>query len=107
MVKQKLQKKPKLYADNKAFVEDLIVKGYARKVPEDRLNRNDGKVRYIPHHGVYHPHNPDKIRVVFDCSSKFKGASLNDLLLPGLDFTNDLIGVLIRFRQDPLPLSQI
>ena len=73
-LKQKLQKKPKFYADYKAFVENLIQKGYARKVPPDRLDRHDGKVWYIPHHGVYHPHKPDKIRVVFDCTSKYKEA---------------------------------
>ena len=25
---------------------------------------------YIPHYSVYHPQKPDKIRVIFDCSSK-------------------------------------
>ena len=51
---------------------------------------------YIPHHGVYRP-KKNKIRVVFDCSVKFKGTSLNDHLLSGPDLTNNLIGVLCRF----------
>ena len=59
-----------------------------------------GKTWFIPHHGVYHPHKPGKICVVFDCSAKYKGKSLNDLLLKGPGLTNSLLGVLTRFRQE-------
>ena len=31
-----------------------------------------GKTWYIPHHGVYHPSKPGKIRVVFDRSAEFQ-----------------------------------
>ncbi|XP_070571225.1 uncharacterized protein [Ptychodera flava] len=79
-------------------------KGYAIRVPNDELDRDDGKVWYIPHHGVYHPKKPEKIRVVFDCSAKFQGVSLNNLLLQGPDLTNNLLGVLLRFRQEPIAL---
>ena len=40
------------------------------------------------------------VRVVFDCSSKYNGWSLNSELMSGPDLTNLLLGVLIRFRQD-------
>jgi len=40
--------------------------------------------------------------VVFNCSAKFQGVSLNDNLLQGPDLTNSLIGVLTRFRQKPV-----
>ena len=36
----------------------MIKKGYAEKV--ERVEEN---VWYIPHHGVYHPKKPNKIRV--------------------------------------------
>ena len=55
---------------------------------------------YIPHHGVYHPKKPDKLRVVFDCSAEFQGHSLNRHLLQGPDLTNSLVGVLCRFREE-------
>lgn len=51
---------------------------------------------------MYHPHKPDKIRVVFDCSSVFQGHSLNQHLLQGPDLTNKLVGVICRFRKEPV-----
>ena len=43
-----------------------------------------------------------KIRVVFDCNSQYKGNSINQNLLSGPDLTNRLIGVLHRFRLEPV-----
>ncbi|XP_057197195.1 uncharacterized protein LOC130558657 [Triplophysa rosa] len=60
---------------------------------------------YTPHHGVYHPRKPEKIRVVFDCSAKFEGTSLNDHLLTGPDLTNALIGVLCRFCERHIAIT--
>ena len=51
---------------------------------------------------MYHPQKPDKIRVVFDCSASFDGESLNSHLLQGPDLTNKLLGVICRFRQEPV-----
>ena len=82
------------------FVNEMISKGHARKVLEDRLEVELGKVWYLPHYGIYHPKKPHKIRVVFDCSAKYEGTSLNNQLMQGPDLTNSLIGVLTRFPQD-------
>lgn len=43
-------------------------------------------------------------RVVFDCAAKFVETSLNDNLLQGPDLINNLVGVLLRFRQDCIAL---
>ena len=86
--------------DYTKFIDTIITKGYAHKVPKESLATPHGKVWYLPHHGVYHPKKPNKIRVVFDCSSKFEGTSLNDQLLQSPDLTNSLIGVLNRFREE-------
>ena len=59
----------------------------------------NGKCWYIPYHGVYNPNEP-KIRVVFDCSSKYNDQLLNSELMPGPDLASLLLGVLIRLRQE-------
>ena len=61
------------------------------------MSPEEGDAWYVPHHEVYHPNKPGKIRVVFDCSAKFVGLSLNSMLYKGPDLTNSLVGVLTRF----------
>lgn len=85
----------------KNFVHDVLKKGYAKKVPPEQIHRRDRQVWYIPHHGVYHRQR-GKLRVVFDCTSSWKGTSLNRELLQGPDLANTLIGVLLRFRQEKI-----
>ena len=102
-LKRKLQRGKDLFNDYKGFMADIIAKGYARKVPAD-LQKSSNVKWYIPHHGIYHPHKPGKIRVAFDCSAKYQGKSLNDLLLNGQDLTSTLFGVLMRFRQERITL---
>ena len=80
-------------------MRELTEKGYAEEVQDGELATNDGKVWYIPHHGMYHPKKPDKIRVVFDCSATFLGESLNKHLLSGPDLKNGLVSVLCHFRE--------
>lgn len=59
----------------------------------------------MPTFGVYHHQKPGKIRVVFDSSAEYKGASLNDALLSGPNLNNTLIGVLLRFRREQVPVT--
>ncbi|XP_071477128.1 uncharacterized protein [Diadema antillarum] len=95
----RFRKNPKFLADYKTFMEDVVT-NYAERVPADCLDVQDGRVNYVPHTGVYHPRKPDQIRVVFDCSAKYQGVSLNDHLLQGPDLMNGLLGVLCRFRKE-------
>jgi len=80
-------------------VEQMLTEGHAEPAHQ---TAKQGEVYYIPHHGVYHAKKPDKLRVVFDCSSGYQGGSLNDYLLPGPDLTNDMFGVVCRFRRHPV-----
>lgn len=100
-LKKRLLKNPSFCADYIAFMSDMIVKGYAVKVPVKDVNRSDGKVWYIPHHGVYHP-KKKKLRIVFDCGASYQGTTLNKQLLQGPNLTSTLIGVLTRFRCEPV-----
>ena len=101
-LKRKLEKNPKMYEDYKDFMTTIVNKGYARKISDYTMNKD--QIWYIPHHGVYHPKKPDKIRVVFDCSATYKGISINSQLLQGPDLTNQIIGVLTRFRKEYVPI---
>ncbi|RUA07048.1 MAG: hypothetical protein DSY43_00675 [Gammaproteobacteria bacterium] len=100
-LKKRLTNDQKMYADYLKFMEDILDKDYARKVPST-VTAKAGKTWYLPHHGVYHPHKPEKIRVVFDCSARFGEVSLNNELLQGPDLTSSLVGVLTRFRKEPV-----
>eukprot|EP00057_Strongylocentrotus_purpuratus_P005721 XP_003731624.1 PREDICTED: uncharacterized protein LOC100894126 [Strongylocentrotus purpuratus] len=87
------------YTDGMA---DLLKKGYAEEVNE--LDSKKECEWYLPHHPVFHPQKPGKVRIVFDCASAWKGLSLNDVVNQGPDLTNKLIGVLLRFRTAPVAL---
>ncbi|XP_068759701.1 uncharacterized protein [Montipora capricornis] len=50
-----------------------------QRICMEQKTQEYGKAWYIPHHGVYHPRKPGKIRVVFYCSAKFNGVSLNSM----------------------------
>lgn len=102
-MKKKLQRNQTFKEDYVSFMNNIINKGYAVKVPNDDLNRSDGKVWFVPHHGVYHP-KKRKLRVVFDCGASYQGTTLNKQLLQGPDMTSSLIGVLTRFREEQVAL---
>lgn len=98
-LERRLKKDPRYYKDYINLMNDKISQGDAEKVPEEEIANSPAW--YIPHHGVYHPHKPGKIHVVFDCYAKFQETSLNDHLVEmmGPDLTNTQVGVLYRFRK--------
>ena len=79
------------------FMNDMFDRGFAEEV-SDQSENESGPVWYVPHFGVFHK-TKKKLRVVFDCSAKYKNISLNDTLLKGPDFINSLVGILCRFRK--------
>ena len=103
-LKRKLNKNPEFLTKYCQFMTTMLENGHAEKVPNTEKPKK-GKMWYIPHHGVYHKDKPEKIRIVFDCSAKFRGISLNDCLYQGPDLTNSLIGVLLRFRQERIAIQ--
>ena len=98
-----VSEKPHFFEEYKQFMENMISKGYAQKI--EGKQGQDGQVWCIPHYGIYHKNKPEKTRVVFDCSARYKGFCLNDHLLPGPNITNSLIGVLMRFRKEPIAIQ--
>ena len=105
LLKKRLLKDEDLLAKYRTTMQEYIDKGHAQRVPTEELDLKEQPVWYLPHHPVTHPLKPGKVRVVFDCAAKYCGTSLNQQLLQGPDLTNPLVGVLIRFRQEPVAMA--
>ena len=93
---------PELHVKYKGGIQELPDKGYAQRVPEQGLAATPGQTWYLPHHNVVNENKPEKLRIVFDCAATFDGTSLNKEVLQGSDFTNNLVGVLFRFKEAPV-----
>ena len=97
-LQKKLLASPALCKQYCEKMSDYVESGYASVVPVEAPAVR-GKTLYIPH---FCTSVLTKFRVVFDCSAKFDGVSLNDELLQGPDLVTRLLGVLIRFRQEAI-----
>ena len=98
-----LDRKPDMKKHYFSFMQKILDNGHAEPVgpvpPSEVVTSKP--CWFLPHFGVYHPQKPNKIRVVFESAAEINGISLNKLLLSGPDITNSLLGVLLRFRQNP------
>ena len=85
--------------------EDLNM-GYVIEVPDAHKveNRSDKKW-YLPNHPVLNRNKPGKVCRVLNRAAKFHGASWNKSLLTGPDILQNVIYVLLRFRQHPYAVS--
>ena len=81
-------------------------KGYVIVVPDaHQFEKQSDKEWYLPQHPVLNMNKPGKVRRVLNGAAKFHGASLNKSLLTGPDLLQNLIYVLLRFRQHPYAVS--
>ena len=81
-------------------IEDMLLRGVARNVPEDELVKYTGPKFYIHHFEVLNPKSKSTpCRIVYNSSANYKGHSLNSYLAKGPTLLNHLLGVLLRFRQ--------
>ena len=99
-LKRKFQKDSKLESKYRRTMQDYIDHGYPSKLSNLEAETTSSKTNYLPHHAMLNPNKPGKMRVVFDAPAYHEGTSLNQNLLQGPDMTNNLVGVLLRFRQD-------
>ena len=104
-VESRFKRDPAFAKRYQNVVEEYITLGHARLVTSLELANSPPWTWYLPHHGVVNPNKPKKVRVVFDGSAEFLGTSLKKSLLKGPDLLTSLLGVLLRFRLRPIPLS--
>ena len=95
--KKRFEKNSKYFCRYKEVMEEILSKGYA-KISKDTTT--DLRIWHLPDHGIYLPAKLNKIRVAFDCSAECTEQSINKELMAGPDLTNQIVGILIRFRQE-------
>ena len=68
--KRRMQKDERFHNMYTTTMENYIAKGYARPLTNQEKYRDAKDCWYLPHHAVFHPCKPNKIRVVFDCAAR-------------------------------------
>ena len=80
-----------------------ICEGYLRKVP--RTEDSPPEVWYLPHFPIVRMNkSTTKVSIVSDCSAKFNGISLNDVIIVGPKLQRELFDVLLGSRRNPVAL---
>ena len=93
----------KAYQEQMEQMEDL---GFSRKLTEREINDYKGPVHYIAHQEVVRPDKKSTpVRIVFNSSARYKGHCLNDCWIKGPDLLNNMLGVILRFREQPVAVS--
>ena len=103
-LRQKFHRDSSLQEKYRATMEDYIAKGYARKLSDEEASKSGPRTWYLPHFAVTSSNKPNKVRIVFDAASEHGETSLNKNLLQGSDYTNSLVAVLLRFRDENVAL---
>ena len=75
----------------------ILANAYVKKSMGIAVN---GKPCYIPHRKGYYPNKQRKIIIVFNCGAQYGCTSLKKKLMSGPDLISQLIGVLMRFREE-------
>ena len=97
---RRVGKDPNLKGQYFTTNRDDFLKSYMVKVKKSTCFKTDlPREWYLPHHPVFHPHKPSKVQRVLKRAAKFHGFSLKNAFLTGPDLLQNLIRVLIRFRQ--------
>lgn len=96
---KQLAKEPEWKAAYSAQVKDMLDRGAAIKLSESTIANWDGPVWYVSHLIAPNPHSvTTPVRLVWNSSQRFRGVSMNDLLMKGPDVLNQIRTVLLRFR---------
>ena len=81
-------------------MEDMVNRGVARKLSPEEITAYEGPVFFLPHHEIVKAGSSSTpLCIVFNSRATYLGSSLNSFLFQGPDFLNNLVGVLLRFRQ--------
>ena len=97
---KRLKKSEAAAGKYKAQINDMKDRNVCRKLSKEEIAKYNGPIFYIPHHEVYNKSSKSTlVRIVFNSSANSRGHDLNDYLLKGPGLLNNLLGVLLRFRE--------
>ena len=99
-LKRRFNRVPGLEEKYWYVIDDYVARGYARRLSEREASKRSKVAWYLPYYPVLNVNKPNKVRVVFDAATQFDGIFLNDRLYHGPNPTNNLVGVLIPFREE-------
>ena len=102
---RRLSQSPQLLQTYDNIIQDQVKKGFIEKVQDSSDQPN--KTHNIPHHCVQKDSNTTPVCIVYDCSclKSSNHPSLNDCLLTGPHFLNDLCSMLLHFRTHKYAIS--
>lgn len=81
-------------------IHEMVERGAAIKLTAEVIEKWTGPVWYVSHLVAPNPHSvTTPVCTVWNRSQKYKGVSMNDLLLKGPDVLNPIRAVLLRFRE--------
>ncbi len=97
---KQLQRVPEWQGIYAAQVHDMVERGAVTKLTREVIERWNGPISYVSHLVAPNPHSTaTPVRLVWNSSQKFKGLSMNYILLKGPDVLNPIRAVLLRFRK--------
>ncbi|KAI3359231.1 hypothetical protein L3Q82_002750 [Scortum barcoo] len=97
---KQLKKEPEWRVAYGAQVHEMVERRAAKKLTREMIANWRGPVWYVSHLVAPNPHSvTTPVRLVWNSSQRFKGVSMNDLLLKGPDVLNPIRAVLLRFRR--------
>ena len=105
-LKKRLKRDKTMKKNYAETISDNLEKGNVITVSDAHMvEQRSDKEWYLPHHLVINPNKPGKVCRVLIGPAKFHGTSLKDFLLTGSDLQQNLIHLLLRFRQHQFAVS--
>ena len=86
-------------------IDDMVKRGVAKRLSSSEMQEYNGPIYYLSHHEVMKPDSDSTpCRLVFNSSARYMNNTLNDYWAKGPDLLNNLLGVLIRFRENEVAI---
>ena len=102
---RRLSRNPEHAEAYRQQTKEMEQMNFARKISPEEAREYSGPVHYISHHAVITPEKKSTpLRIACNSSSSYQGHRFNDYWLKGLDLLNNLFGVILRFRENPVAI---